>query len=91
MVDTQARDFIRKYKLLGLEDKVDTIAIIPGMPDSYLTKSQEQRIRELMRIKTDTLWDSAFYDLGTTRRLRSADREGRRLFDPVGYQALSKD
>ena len=68
---------------MDVNDVIAPIAIIPGQPLTYLTVAQEDRIREIMRIKTNKLWESTFYS--DLRR----NLAGRRKLLREGYLQLS--
>ena len=57
--------------------RILAIADIPNMPLSYLTKEQESRIRDIMKVKISQLWEQAFYadNVGGRRRLSTFSTE----------------
>ena len=60
--DEKARTYIREYRSLRPEFVIDPIADVPGFGDSYITQGESDQIVEIMRIKTDGLWNVVFYD-----------------------------
>ena len=58
------------------------------MPLSYLTKEQEDRIRDIMKVKISDLWEQAFYanNVGGKRRRRLQGS-----FSPDNYLRMSNN
>lgn len=60
-MDAAARKFISAHRDLEIDDIIAAIAEIPSQPLTYLTIYEEDRIRQIMRIKINNLWDDTFY------------------------------
>ena len=80
-VDKNARVFIRNHRNLKIDDIIAPIAEIPTQPLTYLTVTQEDRIRYIMEIKTKQLWDQTFYP-ESSRLLRNLS-SGRKLLNAI--------
>ena len=97
-VDKNARVFIRNHRNLKIDDIIAPIAAIPTQPLTYLTVTQEDRIRYIMEIKTKQLWDQTFYpessrllrNLGSRRSLLNAKASYDSIENPRDKKLIKK-